>query len=42
MSVPCCAGLENAVKQALKLAKKNVVPSILTVTTTGKISNMAD
>ena len=37
MEVPCCGGLENAVKQAIALSGKPIPLKIITITTNGKI-----
>ncbi len=37
MEVPCCGGLENAVKRALQLSGKFIPWQIITITTDGKI-----
>lgn len=37
MQVPCCAGLENAVKNALKNSQKMVPWQIVTITADGRI-----
>lgn len=37
MEVPCCGGIERAVKQALAASKKIIPCSVITITTDGKI-----
>lgn len=37
MEVPCCGGIENAVKQAIKNSGKNIPLHVVTITTDGKI-----
>lgn len=37
MEVPCCGGIENAVKTALKQSNKSIPCSVITVTTNGRI-----
>ena len=37
MEVPCCRGMENAVKRALKSSGKHIPWQVLTVSTDGKI-----
>ena len=37
MEVPCCGGLENAVKNALKRSGKIIPWQVVTITTDGKI-----
>ena len=39
MEVPCCGGIENAVKRALKESGKYIPWQIVTVTTDGKIAD---
>lgn len=38
MEVPCCGGLENAAKNALKASGKFIPWSVVTISTDGKIS----
>lgn len=37
MEVPCCGGIENAVKNALKFSEKSIPLKIITISTKGKI-----
>ena len=37
MEVPCCGGLERAVKTAVANSRKNIPVQVVTVTTDGKI-----
>ena len=37
MEVPCCGGIENAVKQALAVSKKPIPLQVITISTNGKI-----
>ncbi len=37
MEVPCCSGLEHAVKRALQNSKKSIPLSVVTISTDGKI-----
>ena len=37
MEVPCCGGLENAVKRALQMSGKFIPWQVVTVSTDGKI-----
>ncbi len=39
MEVPCCGGLENAVKRALRASGKSIPLQVFTVTTDGRILN---
>ena len=39
MEVPCCSGLENAVKRALMSSKKRIPLSIITISTDGRITD---
>ena len=39
MEVPCCGGIENAVKRAVASSKKSIPLRIVTVSTNGKILN---
>lgn len=37
MEVPCCGGLENAVKRALKASKKQTSLSVITISVNGNV-----
>ena len=37
MEVPCCGGLENAVRKALVMSKKNIPLKVVTLSTEGRI-----
>ncbi len=39
MEVPCCGGLENAVKQALQASGKFIPRQVITITTDGRIAD---
>ena len=39
MEVPCCGGIENAVKKALRLSGKTIPCSVVTISTDGRILN---
>ena len=39
MEVPCCGGIENAVKRALQYSKKSIPCNIVTISTNGTIKN---
>lgn len=39
MEVPCCGGIENAVKRALQHSKKSIPCNIVTISTNGTIKN---
>lgn len=40
MEVPCCGGIENAVKRALQASGKVIALNVVTISTDGKISEM--
>lgn len=37
MEVPCCGGLENAVKRALQASKKQMSLSVITISINGNV-----
>ena len=37
MEVPCCGGLENAVRRALEISGKPIAPQVVTISTDGRI-----
>ena len=37
MEVPCCGGMENAVKRALQLSGKSIPCNVVTISTDGRI-----
>jgi len=37
MEVPCCGGLENAVKRALQASKKQTPLSVITISVNGNV-----
>ena len=37
MEVPCCGGMENAVKRALQLSGKSIACNVVTISTDGRI-----
>ncbi len=39
MEVPCCGGIENAVKRALQYSKKSIPYNIITISINGTIKS---